>query len=111
MDQQKIVRSASKFKHSRPPRVGCVLGATSTLSYFVLEGSQSRLGGGRNERSVDKRFSTVLHGLEKGKYYSKLHSILQYYSILQETYIEILQSKIDSSSSRVVILSMGGIFR
>ena len=50
-------------------------------------------------------------GLDKGQYYSKLHNMLQYYSILQKTYIEILQSKMESSSSRVVILSIGRTFQ
>ena len=46
-------------------------------------------------------------GLEKDQYYSILHNMLQYYTILQETYIEILQSKMESSSSRVVIFQHG----
>ena len=58
----------------------------------------------------DKRFSSVLDGLKKDQYYSILYNMLQYYAILQETYIEILQSKMESSSSRVVILSMGRTF-
>ena len=51
-------------------------------------------------------------GLKKGDYYLILHNMLQYYSItILQTYIEILQSKMESSSSRVVILSMGRTFR
>ena len=50
-------------------------------------------------------------GLEKDQYYLIFYSKLQYYSILQKTYIAILQSKMESRSSRVVILSMGRTFR
>ena len=51
-------------------------------------------------------------GLKKDDYYLILHNMLQYYSIMiLQTYIEILQSKMESSSSRVVILSMGRTFR
>ena len=38
-------------------------------------------------------------GLEKDQYYLILRNILQYYAMLQKTYIAILQSKIESSSS------------
>ena len=59
------------------------------------------------EMSWTKTSPPCFDGLEKDQYYSIVHNMLQYYSILQKTYIEILQSKMESRSSRVMILSIG----
>ena len=58
----------------------------------------------------DKSSPPCFDGLKKDEYYLILHNMLQYYTILQ-TYTEILQSKMESSSSRVVILSKGTLGR
>ena len=76
--------------------------------WAILEESRPWKGGQMDQQKIEWSSSRCresrppgpcFDGLEKGQCYSKLHNYLQYYSILQKTYIEILQSKMESSSS------------